>query len=144
MSSKGGVLDISGAQADVLKSCPTHAAATSTESVPLFVAPCACKVTWVGMTTGAAVTGDNTNRTNINLLYKGADGSTGAVEIGNLDLTTGVDLVAWDEKTITLNATYTAGKSMAEGDVLAVEFEKAGNGLLITNPLFRIEWNAVS
>jgi hypothetical protein len=94
------------------------------------------------MTNAAAVTGDDTNSTNINIINKGSAGA-GTAEIGNLDLATGTDLVDFDEKAVTFNATYTTGVTLSEGDVLVVEFEKVNTGLLLTNPTFRICYHAI-
>jgi hypothetical protein len=117
------------------------AAATTTESHPLFVAPQKCRVTLVDIIPQAAVTGDNSNTKKLNIINKGSAGS-GSTEVGNLDLTTGVNLVAHDLKNIPLNATYIdpIGVEMAAGDVLAVEYEKVGNGVLIPDCDALITW----
>jgi len=67
-----------------------HLAATATETRAIWVAPCDCVITGCSLTNPAAVTGNNTNRTNLNLLDAGA-GGTGTTEIGNLDLATGTN-----------------------------------------------------
>ncbi|MBK6767432.1 MAG: hypothetical protein IPG71_14415 [bacterium] len=74
----------------------------------------------------AAVTGDNTNRTNLNILNKGASGS-GTTEVGNLDLATGTNLTAFDSTNLPLNATYVSGVALAEGDVVTIQHEKAAS-----------------
>jgi hypothetical protein len=107
-----------------------HAAATATETRAIFTAPCACRVRAVRATPHAASTGDNTNTTFLNLVNKGAAGA-GTTEVGNKDLTTGVNLAAHDETSIPLNATFAAGVSMAEGDVLGLEYEKVGTGVAV-------------
>ncbi len=118
---------------------PSVAAATATESHPIFSAPDACIVTSVKIIPQAAVTGDNTDRKNLNIIDCGSDGS-GTTEVGNLDLATGVNLTAFDEKNIPLNSTYTDGVTMAKGDVIKLQFEKAGNGVLVPNLLVRVEY----
>lgn len=105
-------------------------AATATQQDPIFIAPCACKVTAVSIVPQAASTGDNTNTKNLNVINKGSDG-TGTTEVANLDLATGVNLVAFDEKAIPLNATYTNGVSLSEGDVLSLQTEKVGTGVAV-------------
>lgn len=111
-----------------------HAAATATEARAIFVAPRACKVTGVSITPDAASTGDNTNTTNLNVINKGASGS-GTSEIGNLDLATGTDLTAYDEKAITVTTT-----ALAAGDVLALQFEKVGTGVLVGPGVVKVTW----
>jgi len=112
-------------------SIPSHAAATATEEWPVFRAPFACKLKKLDIVPQAAVTGDDTNRTNFNIIDKDADGS-GTTEVGNLDLATGVNLVAFDSTNIPLNATYLAdGVALAEGDVVSIQHEKVGNGVLV-------------
>ncbi len=106
------------------------AAATATQQDPIFIAPCACKVTAVSVVPQAASTGDNTNTKNLNIVNKGASGA-GTTEVGNLDLVSGTDLVAFDEKAIPLNATYTNGVSLSEGDVLSLQTEKFGTGVAV-------------
>lgn len=111
-----------------------HAAATATEARVLFTAPRACKITNVSVTPDVASTGDNTNTTNLNIINKGAAGA-GTTEIGNLDLATGTDLVAYDEKAITITAT-----ALAEGDVVAIQFEKVGTGVLVGPCVAKVTW----
>lgn len=107
---------------------PPIAADTVLAPISVFRAPFACVVKKAEFVPSAAFTGHDTNRRNLNLIYKGADGSTGAVEVANLDLTAtpAVNLVAFDAKNIPFNATYVNGVTMAEGDVLAFEIEDVG------------------
>ena len=110
------------------KYVPSHAAATATEVVAEpFRAPFKGTIVGFGFIPLAAVTGDDTNRTNINILNKGTDGSTGAAEITNLDLATGVNLVAFDEKVIPLAANY----EVIEGQVIVLQHEKVASGVLV-------------
>jgi cobalamin biosynthesis Mg chelatase CobN len=93
----------------------------------------------VSVTPHAAATGDNTNTTNLNLINKGAAGA-GTTEVGNRDLPTGTNLVAMDEMTVPLNATFVNGVSLAEGDVLALQYEKVGTGLAVGPLQVNVDW----
>ena len=103
-----------------------HAAATATESRIIWVAPIDCVITGCSVMNPAAVTGDDTDRTNLNLLDAGAAG-TGTTEIGNLDLATSTDLVANVPSALSVTAT-----ALTAGDVIKMSYEKVGNGLLLT------------
>lgn len=117
-----------------------HAAATATESRTLFVAPRDCTVTGVSITSDAAATGDASNTTNLNVINVGSAG-VGTTEVANLDLGAGVNLVALDEKAIPLNTTYANGVTMSEGDVLTIQFEKVGTGVLVGPASFKVTWH---
>lgn len=122
---------------------PSHAAATATEQWPIFCAPFACKVRQIDIIPQAAVTGDNTNYTELNLLNKGSAGA-GTTEIGNLDLLTGTDLVAFDMKNIPFNATYlTAYVTMAADDVISLQHAKVASGVLVPECQVRIFYQAI-
>ena len=116
-----------------------HAAATATEERTAFVAPCKCRVLAVEIASDAAVTGDGTNTTNVNLQYKGAAG-VGTTEVGNKDFGAGVNAIAFDNVAIPLNTTYVNGVDMAEGDTLTLIFEKVGTGVLIGPMAVSIDW----
>jgi hypothetical protein len=103
-------------------------AATATTKFPIFTAPCKCRITAVSFMPQTGSTGDNTNTKNLNLINGGAAGA-GTTEVGNLDLVTGTDLTALDEKAIPFNATYSGGVVLNEGDVLILEVEKVGTGV---------------
>jgi hypothetical protein len=96
---------------------PAVAAAAVTETHPIFQAPVKCKGVKVHLLPRAGVTGDNTNRKNLNV-------KKGPTEIGNLDLVTGVNLAALTRRTITLTQT-----ALDEGGVLSLEYEKVGTGM---------------
>lgn len=115
------------------------AAATATQKDPIFCAPRACRVTSVSVIPQAASTGDNTNTKNLNVLNAGSAGS-GTTEIGNLDLATGTDLVAFDEKAIPFNTTYEDGVELAEGDVLVLQTEKVGTGVNVGPFLVQVDY----
>jgi hypothetical protein len=118
---------------------PSVAAADATELHPIFIAPIKCVVLGVQIVPQAAVTGDNTDTKNLNILNAGADGS-GSTEVANLDLVTGTDLVANDAEDIPLNTTYDDGVELAEGDVLALQVEKVGNGVLLPDLLVEVKF----
>lgn len=90
-------------------------------------APFAGTVTGVKLVPEAAVTGDNTNTRTFTLVNKGQTGA-GTTVIATLALTTGVNLVAFDEKAFTLSAVAGA-TTVAAGDVLAVVEVHAASGL---------------
>lgn len=115
------------------------AALDATESHPIFCAPFNCTVTKVGIIPRAAVTGNTTNSKNLNIVDAGSAG-LGVTEVGNLDLITNVNLTALDYTEIPLNATYTSGVEMDEGDVLNLEFEEVTSGVLIPDLIVLIEW----
>ena len=86
------------------------------------------KVTGVSFVPEAASTGDNTNTRTYTLVNKGASGS-GSTVIATLALTTGVDLVAFDEKAATLTATA-ADRIVTAGDILAWVSTHSASGLV--------------
>lgn len=106
------------------------AAATTTVVYDIFRAPDAVKITKIEIVPQAAVTGNDSNTKYLNVLDGGAAG-TGTTEVANLDLATGVNLVALDGKNIPLNATYASGCVMAEGDTLLLQIEKVGTGVAL-------------
>lgn len=118
---------------------PSVLAATATEQHPIFVAPVKCRVLAVSIVPQAAVTGDNTNTKNLNVINKGAAG-VGTTEVANLDLVTGANLVAFDESAIPLNTTYVNGVDMTEGDTLTLQVEKVGTGVLLPNLHVQVDY----
>ena len=111
------------------------AAGDATELQSLFVAPFTCKITGVTITPDAAATGDNTNTKNLNIHNRGQAGA-GTTEIANLDLVTGVDLVARDEKTIGSGMS----SAVASGDVIALQVEQVGTGVAIPRSIVKITY----
>lgn len=104
----------------------SHAADAGTEKRVIWVADCDCKITDVDFCPFAAVTGQNTDTTDLNILDGGAAGA-GTTEIGNLDLTLNNDLSA-----NTPNAIINSGTStLDEGDSLILQLEQVGNGLAV-------------
>lgn len=108
---------------------PAHAAATATESYPIFSAPFDCVVTAVKINPITAVSGANTNTTHLNI-------DSASAEIANLDLTSGNDLTANTDNTIGSSLTT----SLTEGANLELEFEKVGTGLAIPAALVVVEY----
>lgn len=86
------------------------------------------KVTSVSYVPEAAATGDNTNARTFTLVNKGTTGG-GTTVIATLALTTGVNLVASDEKAFTLSATA-ADLLVTQGDVLALVSTATGTGVV--------------
>ncbi|HUX54267.1 MAG TPA: hypothetical protein VMV56_07630 [Williamwhitmania sp.] len=80
------------------------------------------------------VAGDDTDRKNLNVLDTGAAGA-GTTEIGNKDLITGVNMADMDETEIDVTDT-----ELSDGDVLALQIEKAGNGVLLPAMLVIVEY----
>jgi len=110
---------------------PAHAAATATESYPIFSAPFACSITAIKINPITAVTGADTNTTHLNI-----DDASG--EIADLDLTSGNDLTANVDNTITISTATT----LTKGQNLELEFEKIGSGLAVPASLMVIEYDA--
>lgn len=98
-----------------------HAAADVTELRGLWSVPKACLLFGAYIQPTTAVTGTDTDSTNVNLLKN-------ATEIANKDFAAGTDLVAHTETTLYSNAT---GLALVAGDHLNLEIEQVGNGLLI-------------
>lgn len=86
------------------------------------------KVTAVTYTPEAAATGDNTNARTFTLVNKGTSGS-GTTVIATLALTSGVNLVAFDEKSATVTATA-ADQLVTQGDILAWVSTATGTGVV--------------
>jgi len=108
---------------------PTLTATTSTQKASVWVAPADVVVESVTLIAGAAVTGDNTNRINLNIRNGGANGA-GTAQIGQLQFLSGVDVAAGDSVTIPCSG---ASARLNAGDKLVVEAEKVGNGGTWTN-----------
>lgn len=114
-------------------------AGDATEEQTIFVAPHKCVVEEVGITPDAAVTGNDTNRKNLNVIDKGSAG-TGTTEIGNVDLGTGTNLVAKDRTTL-----LTGGSTeMEKGDVLSLQIEQVGTGVAIPRSRVDVRYRPAS
>lgn len=97
-------------------------AATATSNHPIAIYPFKAVISKVAVAFASAVTGDNSDRFNLNLIEKTAD-----AELAAIDFATGTNATAWTETTLTL-ATAAATARVA-GTVLNLQREKVGNGL---------------
>jgi hypothetical protein len=106
---------------------PTHAAATATELVTIFRAPFDCKIVSVEIIPDAAITGADTNETNVNLINAGTGGA-GTTELANIDFVSGTNGVAG-----TAIDLYSPTDALAldAGTVLQLQLEKVGTGLAL-------------
>lgn len=102
-----------------------HAAATATEKQVIWRAPFDAKLVSVEIIPDAAITGDATNYSNVNLLNGGTDGS-GTTELGNKDFSNGVNGVAGTAISLYAPASPLA---VAAGNQLHIQLEKVGTGL---------------
>jgi hypothetical protein len=109
---------------------PAVSTAGNDDTTVLFQAPFAGTITAVQYTAEAAVTGANTNSRTLSLTNRGQAGA-GSTTVASLALVSGVNLVAYDEKTITLSGTA-ADLVVAEGDTLSWTSLHVGTG--ITDP----------
>lgn len=119
--------DVVGHQFIAQATIPAVAAGTATIVYPIFVADRDVRIKAVTFVPQAAVTGDNTNRKNLNLHNRGADG-TGTTELANIDLATGTNLVALDETSLYAPA---SPLSISAGIVLAVQVEQVASGVAL-------------
>ena len=104
-----------------------NVAAGSTDSFAIGEAAFDREVTAISFIPDAAATGDNTNKRTYTVVNKGQNGS-GTTVLGTLDLVTGNNLVAFDEKAFVLSAVEGALEVNA-GDVLALVSTHAASGL---------------
>jgi hypothetical protein len=107
---------------------PAHAAATATEKLPVFEAPFDCYLRRVAFAPQAAVTGQDTNTTHINVLDGGAAGS-GTTELATKELVNGTDLAALDYQDIF--ALTDTKVELSAGDIVLLQEEKVGTGLAV-------------
>lgn len=133
----GSVHDIPGAHVDSVI-VRAHAAATATEVAVIWRAPFAAKIRKVEVIPDAAATGDDTNRTNLNLLDGGTAG-TGTTELGNIDYATGTDAAAGVAQDLYAPASYDA---VDAGTILKLQYEKVGSGLAVGPFLVLITYEA--
>jgi|TARA_Y100000034_G_scaffold128356_1_gene182754 hypothetical protein len=109
---------------------PGALAADATLRYPIFVAPFNMELGEVALINSTLVTGHDTDYKNINLIDGGAEGA-GTSELANRDLratgTVNLDV----GKTLLLDATSSGEVFMSQGDILEIEFEQGGSGVLI-------------
>ncbi len=117
---------------------PAHLAATATEKFPIFEAPVGAKIKKVIFRPSAAVTGANTNTTHVNVINMGTAG-TGTAELANYDLTSGNDLAVGERKELYAPATPL---SVSQNNLIGLEFEKVGTGLLVPAGIAIVEWES--
>lgn len=113
--------DHPGYQQDHFVTLPAHAAADATHKKEIFVADRACRVKKVDIYPSLGVTGADTNTTHLNVLH-------GATEKANYDLILGNNLTVNAKKALYAPATPLA---VAAGELLSLQFEKVGTGLLV-------------
>lgn len=114
-----------GYQQDHGVTLPEHAAATATEIHTVYAAQRACRLVSVKFYPDAAVTGQDTDYTNLNTLVN-------TTEKGNVDFVSGTNAAVTG---VSLYAPTTP-LVLAAGDRVRVQHEKVGNGLLIPSGLF--------
>ena len=119
----------------------THAAATATEARAVFFAlNDAVTLIGVAFVPDGAITGDNTNYTEMNLIDAGTAGA-GSTEIAHIDWTTGVNGVAFDAKAFATAALTTFTRyDLAAGAVVKLEFAKVSSGVAIPAGLLVIAY----
>ncbi len=100
----------------------------ATDSFAIGPSPIAGTVTGATYAPEAASTGDNTNKRTYTIVNKGQAGA-GTTVVATLDLITGVNLVAFDEKPFVLSVVANA-TTVAAGDVLALVSTFGGTGLV--------------
>jgi len=112
---------------------PGATAADATLRYPIWVAPFNVEMGEVALINSTLVTGHDTNYKNINLIDGGAEGA-GTSELANIDLratgTVNLDV----GKTLLFDGILGAGDSiqfMTAGDILEIEFEQGGSGVLV-------------
>lgn len=115
---------------------PAHLAATATEYIASWAAPADIKLVSVHFRPSAAITGADTNSTNYNLDDGGTDGD-GTTELGNVDFASGTDATAGEE--VELYAP-TDPVALSAGNMLKLEAEKVGSGLLIPSGIMVVRY----
>lgn len=116
----------------------THAAATATEKRFLWTAPFKCKIVSIAFLGDAAMTGDNTNSTNLNII-NGTTTGLGTTELGNKDYVTSTNHVLGTPDNIYAPATPA---TFDEGTRIILQFEKVGSGLLVPRGTFIVTYYA--
>lgn len=109
---------------ETVSTIPGQTAATDADQV-VARAPFAGVVSAVTLTPEAAVTGATATKRTFTLINKGQSGA-GTTAVAVLDLVTGENLVAFDEKAFTVSAAPL--NAVAEGDILALVETHASTG----------------
>lgn len=118
---------------------PAQGTAGTTQDQVVGESPVAGTVSSVSITPEAALTADATNYRTFRLVNKGQDGSgTTVVASFATDTVTTDDLVAFDEKALTLSAVDGA-LDVAEGDVLVADETVAAAGVAHSGYRLKVE-----
>lgn len=114
--------DMAGYQQDLGVIAPSHAAATATEEVTVYIAQRACRLKRVDFAPRADITGAATNYTDIQITKNGTvQGSAISYQSGtNATANTKINLYA-----------PTTPLALAAGDRVTLKYTKTGTGLLI-------------
>jgi hypothetical protein len=107
---------------------PSHAAATATEDVEIYIAQRACRVKRIDFAARAAITGTATNYTDIAIFKNGAGGSGGTAMGSAISYQSGTNTAA---NTKTNLYAPTTPINLAAGDRVVLRYSKTGTGLLI-------------
>jgi hypothetical protein len=102
---------------------PAHAAATATELIAAFTFPFAGRLRGVTFTPRAAITGQDTDTTNLNVHNRGAAGS-GTTELAAVDFVAGTNAAIAFPLVIATGLTT----ALADGVTLAIQAEKVNTG----------------
>jgi hypothetical protein len=114
------------------------ASATNADLVTILgKAPFDGTVSAASFTPNAAITGQNTNTRRVAIENRGAAGS-GTTEMAAVQFNSGVNGVAFDEKSLTLSVVADALDVVA-GDVLVVNSTSPGSGLADPGGLYVVE-----
>ena len=115
---------------------PGQTAGTDADQV-VAVAPFAGVVSAVSLIPEAAVSGATATKRTFTLTNKGQAGA-GSTSVAVLDLITGNNLVAFDEKAFTLSATA-ANLVVAKGDVLVLVETHASTGTAHSGGMVKVD-----
>ncbi len=111
---------------------PSHAAATATEDADVYIAQRACRLVRIDFSPRATITGQATNKTQVQATKNGAGGSGGTALGSAIDYDSGTNTSA---NTKTNLYAPTTPLALAAGDRVTVRFTKVGTGLLIPDLL---------
>ena len=122
---------------------PSVLAATATVRQPVFVAPVNIELGEVALVNSTIVTGHGSNTKNLNLIDGGAEGA-GTAEIANIDMGSGTDLVVGKTLLFDNIQGASATRYLSQGDILELEFEQVGSGVLVNPTLAYITWRVAN
>lgn len=107
-------------------------AGDATEEQVIGIIPFNAVLRWVSIIPSAGVTGDDTNRKNLNV-------KVGGTEVANLDLATGTDLTVDAENQINTTELST---TLTKGVPIKLEIEQVGTGVAIPASHVLIEFSS--